>query len=602
MVEPIYTETSYCRDCYKCVRACPVKAIQVKNSVATIVGDRCTFCGICTLVCPSGAKRIRNDVPRVQEIIKNKGNNKVFVSLSPSYISEFDKNKEALLVALLTLGFDYISETSIGDAIVSLAVRKKMEESGDGYSKISTSCPSVVELIKKYYPDLVNELSTIPSPLQCHAAYLRHICGDSIKVIYIGPCISKKLEADYTNGYPDISLTFKELREWIKRENIDLDEIEVRIQSGDIPLPSFYPKKAGISMLSVLSGGTVASLKGAVKQKPLSENSIFISGGEAIKEVFDTYESCGYLESLFCSLGCINGPGLKEKKSIAKRKMLTLQYVNKRLMDNDDIFIPPEDFTKKVMDEGYGILNTNIVGNKKSIWKKFSQEQIDEALKHLGKESVKDELNCGGCGYNTCRDMAEAYLAGMAEEEMCVSRMRQEAENKVNVLLKTIPMAVVIVNENLQIVDCNESFYNFFPMLKKTDADFSKINDKNDILLPSTKSFNFDEIIDLSQGFRDILSNEKTSLSLRIKFKNKIIQATLFEIRKNHLVGAIFDDITSPIAKREFVVNNAKDVIQHSLETVQQIASLLGENAAETEIMLNSLIDVFDSKNGDDTL
>lgn len=588
---PIYTNEANCRDCYKCVRVCPVKAIKVKNSIATIATERCTYCGECVRVCPARAKVIRNDVPYVQNLIKNKGKRKVFASLSPSYISEFDKRKDAVLVALKMLGFDFISETSIGDAIVAECIKERMNKYGGKYSKISTSCPSVVELIKKYYPELEGELSDIPSPLQCHAKYLRSLYGDDIIVVYIGPCISKKLEADHTDGYPNASLTFIEFKDWLLDENINLDEIEVSIQTGDIPLPSFVPKKAGVSMLSVLSGGTVASLKGVKKEKPLSENSIFISGGDSIIEVMDTYEKSGYLESLFCALGCINGPGLSEKRSIAKRKKLTLEYVNNRLMEERDIFVPDEDFVSDVLKKGYGILGEMHEKKRdKSIWKKFSNEQVKEALRILGKEKKEDEYNCGGCGYDTCRDLAEAYLAGMAEDDMCVVRARREAEKKVNMLLKTIPMSVLIVDSSFKIVDYNDSFYRMFSSYKSSTPSESNFDFKDKINILKNA-----DLIEIKDSISQIFDDDKKLITKRIKIKKRVLQCTFFEIQKNRLVGVIFDDITTPSAEKEFVVKNARDVINNSLKTVEQIASLLGENAAETEIALNSLIEAFGS-------
>lgn len=583
MLQPIYTEIELCRNCHKCIRECPVKAIKVKDNKAVIVTERCIFCAKCIDVCPSSAKRLRNDVKRVQSLIES--GKKVYVSLSPSYIAEFDKNKEALLVALKKLGFYAISETSLGDSIVSACVKKEMEKNSDVFSKISTSCPSVVELIKKYYPQLTDELSNIPSPLQCHSAYLRSIYGDDIGIVYIGPCVSKKIEADYTPSYPDFALTFRELNGWLIEENINLEEIQQSIIEGKERVPSFVPKKAGLALLSVLSGGTIASLKNKQEGKHLSESSIFISGSEAIKEVFETYEKCGYIETLFCDQGCINGPGCDEKKSIAKKKMLTLHSVNERLAENEDLFLPPSDFIDEVIAKGYGILNTfNIKGNEKSIWQNFSSSQINGALKILGKESEKDEFDCGGCGYNTCRDMAEAFLAGMAEPNMCVIKNNVDIQNKLTMLLRTIPISTVIVNNKFQIVDCNSDFIKNF-------TNFNIMGEINNILT----GLSVCDFIPYENLFKNQLSLKEKTIEQHLNIKNKIYKATIFMIEENALVGALFEDITSPTMQRETVVKNAEEVIKHSLSTVQTIASLLGENAAETEIMLNSMIDAFSS-------
>lgn len=587
MLQPIYTEVSNCRNCHKCIRECPIKAIKVKDNKAVIVTERCIFCAKCIDVCPNGAKKLRNDVKKVEALIESK--KRVFVSLSPSSIAEFDKNKEALLVALKKLGFSEISETSIGDSIVSMCIKREMDECDDVFSKISTSCPSVVELIKKYYPNLTESLSNIPSPLQCHSAYLKHLYGDDIAIVYIGPCVSKKLEADYTPGYPDVALTFKELREWFFEKNIDLDAIKKDIDEGKETIPDFVPKKAGIALLSVLSGGTVASLKSKKNGKKLSESSIFISGSEAIKEVFDTYENCGYIETLFCDQGCINGPGCDERRSIAKKKMLTLQSVNKRLEENDDLFVPPESFVDDVINKGYGILNTfNIKGNEKSIWQKFSDAQTKGALKILGKESIEDEYNCGGCGYNTCRDMAEAFLAGMAEPNMCVIKNNAEIHNKLTMLLKTIPVSTAIVNNKFEIVDCNSEFVKNFTNFK--------IEDDNTNLVVGLSITDF---IPYPELFKNQLILKTKTVEDHLSVNDRIFKTTLFTIEENALVGVLLEDITSPTMQRETVIKNAEEVIKHSLSTVQTIASLLGENAAETEIMLNSMIEAFSPQKGE---
>lgn len=587
MLQPIYTEIQNCRNCHKCIRECPIKAIKVKDDKAVIVTERCIFCAKCIDVCPNGAKKLRNDVKKAESLIESK--KRVFVSLSPSSIAEFDKNKEALLVALKRLGFSDISETSIGDSIASMCIKKEMEENEGILSKVSTSCPSVVELIKKYYPELTDSLSNIPSPLQCHSAYLRHLYGDDIGIVYIGPCVSKKLEADYTPGYPDCALTFKELRNWFFEKNINLDEIQKDIDEGRETVPEIVPKKAGIALLSVLSGGTVASLKNKKGNKKLSESSIFISGSEAIKEVFDTYENCGYIETLFCDQGCINGPGCAERKSIAKKKMLTLQSVNKRLEETDDLFIPPKDFVDEVIQKGYGILNTfNIKGNEKSIWQKFSDAQIKGALKILGKETSEDEYNCGGCGYNTCRDMAEAFLAGMAEPNMCVTKNNEEIHNKLTMLLKTIPVSTAIVNNKLQIVDCNSEFVKNFTNFK--------VADDNTNLMVGLPINDFVPYADL---FKNQLVLKEKTVDDHLNVNNRIFKTTLFTIEENALVGVLLEDITSPTMQRETVIKNAEEVIKHSLSTVQTIASLLGENAAETEIMLNSMIEAFSPQKGE---
>lgn len=240
MQNPIYTETTSCRDCYKCVRSCPVKAIQIKDGNAMIIKDRCIYCGKCVHVCPNNAKKVRNDVPRARLAIAS--GRKVFCSLAPSYSSEFAGKEDKLLTALKKLGFCEISETAIGAALVTQALDIYASEHDGKCPFIGTACPSVVELVKKYYPEEIGNLAPVPSPLQSHSAYLRSLGDEDIVIVFIGPCIAKKMEADLTPGYPDLAITFDELRSWLEEEDIDLD----KIKAEDV---KFFPKKAGISSL-----------------------------------------------------------------------------------------------------------------------------------------------------------------------------------------------------------------------------------------------------------------------------------------------------------------------------------------------------------------
>ena len=223
---PIYTEVNNCRDCYKCVRTCPVKAIQIRDAHAEILHDRCTYCGTCVNECPNGVKVIRNDLDKVQMAFLS--HRKVIVSLAPSYLSEFHGLEDNFVRALYKLGFDAVSETAIGAALVSQALDMYVIEHGQA-NFISTACPSVVELVRKYFPECIHELAPVPSPLQTHSAYLRHLYGNDIVVVFIGPCIAKKVEADAHPGYPDIALTFREVEQWLEEENIQLETIDTGI-------------------------------------------------------------------------------------------------------------------------------------------------------------------------------------------------------------------------------------------------------------------------------------------------------------------------------------------------------------------------------------
>jgi iron only hydrogenase large subunit-like protein len=583
MIYPIYTEITECRDCYKCVRNCPVKAIQVKDASAVVVKDRCIYCGRCVDTCPAHAKKVRSDVARVRQFMKTK--KRVIASVAPSFASEFSGKEGKFLCSLLKLGFSAVSETSLGAALVNATIEEYARQHGGSCPKISTACSSVVALVKKYFPELKENLAPVPSPLECHCAYLRHLYGNDIGVVFIGPCIAKKVEADEYPGYPDFSLTFDEYRQWLAAENISLDEVD------DHEVPAFIPCKAGASSFYPVEGGMIASLVWG--SDPFQTHAVAISGTEPIIGTLKNLKSPdgpgaqSFLELLCCEGGCINGPGTAKGCSPADRKGSASRYTAKRIRE-EGTFVPPEDFVAYLCAEGYGALKPIREKEDLSVYKPFAsrhtEAEIQKALHVLGKNDKSDELNCGGCGYNSCREMAIACLDGMAEPEMCVTKMRKEAQSKVDVLLRTIPMGVVMVDDQLRIHDCNAGFLMLFGDIG-FEVDAQALN--------LVKGLPLDRFVPFYEKFHDQFSSQGKTNQYRLHYKDKFLRVTFFNVDSQHLVGALFEDVTSPTVRRETVVKKAEDVIQKSLSTVQQIASLLGENAADTEIMLNSLIDAF---------
>ena len=574
MQNPIFTDVTSCRDCYQCVRACPVKAIQIKDGNAMIMKDRCVYCGKCVHVCPNNAKKVRDDTERVKLAIKS--GRPVFCSLAPSYAAEFAGHEEELLTALKKLGFTAISETAIGAALVTEALDIYASEHNGDCPFIGTACPAVVELVKKYYPQYVSRLAPVPSPLQTHSAYLRHLYNEDLIIVFVGPCIAKKMEADTTPGYPDLAISFDELRAWLDSEGISLDEIKP--EAVDL-----VPKKAGITTLYPVEGGQIMSSSIWGKNR-IDTKAISMSGMEEVLSALSVEDDpFPFLELLSCDGGCVNGPGTSMKGSIAQKKRKAAEWTEKRL-DEPELFTGDEAFARELLEKGYSMLDASKPLAEAGFREEHTESEIKRALVELGKLTKADELNCGGCGYNTCRDMAVAYLDGMGEIEMCVTKMRNEAESKVDVLLRTIPMGVVIVDSDLQIADCNTRFLDLFGDMEEGFVDQS--------VLSMVKGLPLERFISFSDKFRDQFYLSHPG-QYRLHFKDKYLRVTFFLVEEKRLLGAMFEDITNPTIRRETVVKKAEDVIQKSLETVQQIASLLGENAAETEIMLNSLIDAF---------
>ncbi|MBQ9272384.1 MAG: 4Fe-4S binding protein [Mogibacterium sp.] len=577
--KPIYTEINNCRDCYRCVRHCPVKAIQIKDAHAEIIYERCTFCGTCVNECPNSVKVIRNDVDRVEMAFLSK--RKVIVSLAPSYVSEFRDLKDNFVRALYRLGFDAVSETAIGAALVTEALDIYMDEHGDA-PFISTACPSVVQLVRKYFPENVKDLAPVPSPLQTHSAYLRRLYGNEIVIVFIGPCIAKKIEADEHPGYPDISLTFREVRQWLEEENIDLENIDT-----GIPI-DFIPAKAGKSAVYPIENGQIESSR-IWQNRFIEQTALSVSGVTRVMSSLSGTHTDDFLEALNCDGGCINGPGTSHDDSAVVRKKAVASFTMHR-MNEEEVFKGDPEFAREVYEKGYGILGAPAPGGQDLPPHDFTEEQITEALRKLGKTTPEDELNCGGCGYASCRDMARALLAGLSETEMCVTKMRKDAETKVDILLSTIPHGVVIVDNNLEIADCNKRFIKIFEDYPDEFLDADGLR--------SFRGTPVSVFVPFADKFRDQFFMSKPQ-QYRFRHGGKIYRITFFLVENRALLGAMFEDITTPSVRREAVVEKAEEVIMKSMTTVQQIASLLGDNAAETEVVLNSIIEEFNVNNAD---
>ena len=560
----IYTENTQCRDCYKCVRACPVKAIRVKNSSAVVDHDLCIFCGKCVDICPASAKKVRNDIHRADKLIAEKKH--VIVSLAPSFTAWFRGNKEDIIAKFKDKGVAEVSETALGAEIVADSENRIYESTRKG--TISSACPVIVQLVIQYYPEFADNLSTLHSPMCAHAKYLRALNkDDDIGIIFAGPCIAKKEEADQNSDLIDVALTFEELEVWLNSNNA----VEKTCYNKEL---KFYPCESGNSSLFPIDGGMIATM--AAANKTLSTGYITQSGVVSIIEELNSFKKNGELPEIFyeylaCQGGCINGPAIPKKISTAEKRISVISYTKE--YENSHISC-----------DSFDIVNHN---RKISEVKPACDDEmiIENALAELGKADQADRKDCGGCGYNTCRDFACAFIEGKAEKEMCVTEMRKLAQKKANVLMTTIPLGVAIVDTDLSIVECNRQFLEVFSDIP------SEITDEMLIAVRGIPFADFStERIFYPQD------EQKQKQHMTIEHKGTVISCRSFVIQKGLLFGALFQDITSPSIHRETIIRKAEDVIRKNLESTQKIAGLLGENAAETEIILKSLIDAFDTR------
>ena len=245
---PVYTLKNECNDCYKCIRGCHVKAIRIQGGSASVINDKCLACGHCVTICPVGAKKVRNDIDKVKKLLLT--GKDVYVSLAPSWAGVYNFPKEKMIAALKKLGFAGVSETALGAQEVSIQTAKMLNQAESGLF-ISSACPVIDDYIRLYKPEFAKNITPIASPALTHAGLLKDIYGQDIKVVFIGPCIAKKNEADRHPDLISVALTFDELNYWLKEEFIDVKNIEVNSDCKFVPESAYegalYPLEGGMN-------------------------------------------------------------------------------------------------------------------------------------------------------------------------------------------------------------------------------------------------------------------------------------------------------------------------------------------------------------------
>ena len=564
---PVYTVATSCQDCYKCVRHCPCKAIKVENGSASIIPELCVSCGRCVRVCPVHAKKIRPDLSRGRFLVSDSGN-QVIASLAPSYVSYFKNvNPKTMITALKKLGFYGVSETAHGAQAVSSECAKYINENGNGVY-ISSACPSAVEFINKYLSEYTKCIIPVKSPLLTHANLLRQKFGEKTRVIFFGPCASKKNEADNHRDELDLSLTFADLDEWLKQENINLSSLledkGAEFLLGDAEEGRIYPFEGGMNDTIRKEGDKVQYLA--------------MSGLENIRRILGSDVSAAdckdkkvFIECLACHGGCINGPVMSEdNSSLANIIRTSSDYENENSCSREyNVNIHEGYFERKVNED------------------EVSEADIKNILRSIGKKHHEDELNCGGCGYYTCRSFAKALLEGKAESSMCVSYLKQSAQKKSNALIRYIPAGVVIVDSNMKIVECNEKFANLFDESTRLAYEVT----------PGLPGVELTNIISFTELFEAALSSGKDIVRNNYVCGDKILNISIFTIEVHRTVGAIIQDVTKSEFHREQISEKAREVIQKNVITVQKIAHYLGEHMAETEVLLREVASGYSNEN-----
>ncbi len=559
---PIYSVNAHCRDCYKCVRRCPVKAIRVVNDHAVVIPENCIYCATCVATCPNKAKMVRDDLHAVRNLVNARKD--VILSLAPSFASEFPGVEPARLVAALKkLGFAHVRETAVGANIVSRRVAELMARSPSHRLQISSACPVVVELVQRYYPRFSAYLSPVDSPILAHCKALRREFP-SAPIIFVGPCVGKKHESDLQNDLLYASLTFEELRRWMLMAGADdpnrFDPDPEYHLPGD---GAYYPIEGGM-LRSVERNFRALAPKGELQ--PMT-----ITGVKALQTMLasldpKTLEQPVFIEALACPGGCVCGP--KTRQKCAAGGMLDVLRHAKKTSPDDPDTLPDVGHHYRPLATSTGI---------------FCEDQVQQTLHALGKFRPEDELNCAGCGYDSCRELACAILAGNAEPQMCVSRMRQIALKQSSAIDRALPYGLVVADKQLRIIECNERFADLLGEVTKLAYEAK----------PGLRDADLERLIPHPQLFRKVLETGEEIIRKTIEVDGRLFSLTIFNVDVHEVIGALILDVTETEQKRKQLIEKARTVVTNTAKTVQQIAFMLGRNAAESELILDSAVEMF---------
>ena len=544
-----------CRDCHKCIRFCPVKAIRFTGHRANIIGSQCILCGQCFSVCPHNAKRVIDDRETLKVIIQQ-SEGPVFASLDPTAIAFFGgKSFTALEKALKELGFSNVEDTSIGAALVRKEYEKMIHE-GSHDVIISSQCQTITALIEKYYPALCEHLAPVVSPMIAHTEDIKKRYPNA-SVVYFGPCISKKYEAYGTSL--DLACTFEELRNAFKDNNIIVEDI-----------PDASPKYKDRQF--VIPNGIINNMNFEdTDYIPMELDGIHLCK-TALEDISKGNLSKCFIEMSSCRDSCLGGPIMRKFKFEPIRHYQHL----KKAFGKDEI--ATEEFPEGAL--------IRVFQNRAPRLSFPMKNELTDILKSMGKNSPEDEINCGSCGYNTCREKAVAVYQGIADPSMCLPYNMERTRRFQSNILDNTPNGVLILNEDFEIQVINNKAMEMF-----------NIRHESDILGEDVV-----RVLDPGPFFRVFGSGKKISNEKKFFSEyNKYLEQTIVYDKSAHTILCILRDVTESeeerIRKEELgraTVETADKVVDKQMRIVQEIASLLGETAAETKAALTKLKESID--------
>jgi PAS domain S-box-containing protein len=599
----VSTNPARCRDCYRCVRVCPVKAVRVAGGQAEVVPELCIACGSCVRACPQHAKVTRDDLPAVKAALR--AGRTVVATVAPSVAAFFPVDGapeqgllslDPLTEALTALGFAAVAETAVGAAMVGLDHGEYTHAHPDRWPVISSSCPVIINLVEQCYPDLIPHLAPQVSPMIAHGRYLHSQHGEDAFVVFVGPCIAKKAEATEAAvaGAIDAVLTFDELARWMADAGVTLCSISD--VSGACPNPSDFEATSQLAVPAALAAaGTQArlfplegGLLGTARlSTDLLSTAVFVgSGMDLCRNVLEGIRAGGWqtaiVELMACSGGCINGPALEERGSIALSRQRVQVYAEHRGPQ-----APPPRAQWPELARTY---------RDRSIPEpQFTEAEISAVLHQVGKYLPEDELNCGSCGYASCREKAIATLRGMAEATMCIPYMRARTESLHSVVMDVTPNAILVVDGDLRVQDLSRSAEEMFGC-SRVYARGKPIQH----LLPVV-----DDFINVRDTGRPVLNKVVRFARVGSSGGEVVVEETVVpvtgpsaardQVDRNLLVAILRDVTAREQEERELermraeTVRRTQEVISKQMRVAHEIAGLLGETTAETKVVLTQL-------------
>ncbi len=552
MPDCLTLKKSNCKNCYKCIRHCPVKSIRFSGNQAYIIGNECILCGQCFVVCPQNAKEIVDETEKVRVLLQSGA--PVYVSLAPSFAANYEGvGIEGMREALRQLGFADAEETAVGATMVKREYERMLRENHPDVL-ISSCCHSINLLIQKYYPTVLPYLAAVDSPMQAHCKDIKRRHPEA-KTVFIGPCVAKKDEAEHYDGIVDAVLTFEELTAWLDQKGIALKKEKDCLQQSRA---RFFPTTGGVlkTMKQDAPDYTYLALDGVENCKA------------ALKEIENGKIHHCFIEMSACVGSCIGGPIMEKQHHTPLRDYMAIaDYAG----ETDFDVCQPDEVT---MNKHFEYIERRA--------QMPSEAEIRDIMRNkMGKLKPSDELNCGSCGYDTCREKAIAIYQGKAEVSMCLPFLKEKAESFSDNIVNNTPNGLIVLNENLEVQQINTAARRIM-----------NLRSASDVMGEPVVSIMDPTLFMQARNTGHDIHNQRTYLAEYDRY----VDLTVVYDKEYRLLICIMRDVTAEEADREKkesisrqTVEIADKVVDKQMRIVQEIASLLGETAAETKIALTKL-------------